>query len=148
MHWGTRMVRSGMFQGSSAWHWIGAINKQALARIGSTKQRYITLCMARYWRPIYICEKAHARGGYMSRRSYRSKAQAHAIPSGRDHVRHRHGRQKGDPCALRLGHGPAAYFHASRYVNPLCARICIYNLLRCATAVCTISDPIRSLVLL
>jgi len=74
-----------MFQGSSAWHWIGAINKQALARIGSTKQRYTTLCMARYWRPIYICEKAHARGGYMSRRSYRSKAQAHAIPSGQDH---------------------------------------------------------------
>ena len=30
-------VRLGMFQGSSAWHWIGAINKQALARIGSTK---------------------------------------------------------------------------------------------------------------
>jgi hypothetical protein len=39
--------------------------------------------------------------------------------------RHRHGRQEGDPCALHLGRGPAAYFHASRYVNPLCARICI-----------------------
>jgi hypothetical protein len=51
-HWGT--VRLGTFQGSSAWHWIGAINKQAMARIGSTKQTYITLCMAPYWLPIYI----------------------------------------------------------------------------------------------
>jgi len=47
-------VRLGMFQGSSAWHWIGAINKQAMARIGSTKQTYITLCMAPYWLPIYM----------------------------------------------------------------------------------------------
>jgi hypothetical protein len=32
----------------------GAINMQALARIGSTKQTHITLCMARYGLPIYF----------------------------------------------------------------------------------------------
>jgi hypothetical protein len=40
------------------------------------------------WRRIgylYICKKAHPWGGYISRRLYRSKAQAHAIPIGEDH---------------------------------------------------------------
>ncbi|KAG0529955.1 hypothetical protein BDA96_05G142200 [Sorghum bicolor] len=47
--------------------------------------------------------------------SYRSKSSG-ALHSERSRPvgRHRHGRQKGDPCALHLGHCPAAYFHALR----------------------------------